>query len=474
MLDRHNLRDDQKFIVETMLREPAKLIVLKMGGGKTAAALTAARHLLDMFEVNRVLVIAPKRVAKDTWPTEVANWRHTRALSVAVIAGAADTVAKKKARDAAAGGNAEITIVNRESLVWLAKFHGTPSKWPYDMVIVDESSMFKAGKQRTKRTKYKNSKGQTVVRKGGKVTRFGVLAKVRKYIKRIYLLTGTAAPNGVIDLWGQAYLLDQGKRLGETQGKFHEKWFDKNQYSHAITPKDGAEDEIMGRISDIMVTLDSPKVVPDPVYIPIRVPLSRPVLRQFGEFKRTLVSEIHDVEAVTQGVLTNKLLQFANGSMYREDGSVAEVHSEKLDALDELIERAAGESVLVFYGFKFDLEAIRKRHPDAVVLNESETAVQDWNAGKIRILLAHPASCAHGLNLQYGGHIAIWYGLTWSLELFQQANARLPRPGQKHLVAIYFIIADGTTDERVLDVLQEKGVTQDRITNRVMRALTSD
>jgi SNF2 family DNA or RNA helicase len=191
-------------------------------------------------------------------------------------------------------------------------------------------------------------------------------------------------------------------------------------------------------------------------------------MKEYREFKKTLVSDIYDVEAVNAGVLTNKLMQFANGSMYNEQGEVIPVHKEKLDALDELIERADGDNVLIFYGFRFDLEEIRKRHPDAIVLNEAENAVSLWNEGKITKLLAHPASCAHGLNLQYGGHIAIWFGLTWSLELWLQANARLPRPGQTKIVSIYQILARGTVDERALSVLADKGTNQDRIIQAVL------
>lgn len=258
-------------------------------------------------------------------------------------------------------------------------------------------------------------------------------------------------------------MLDQGERLGRSKDAFEGRWFKKNPYSHEITPFDHSEQEIMGLIDDLMVSMPKLKIVPDPVHTPIYVDLPPAVMKEYRAFKKTLVSDLYDVEAVNAGVLTNKLMQFSNGSMYNERGEVVPVHSEKLEALDELIERAAGENVLIFYGFRFDLEQIRKRHPDAIVLNETENAVSLWNEGKVRKLLAHPASCAHGLNLQYGGHIAIWFGLTWSLELWLQANARLPRPGQEKIVSIYHILARGTVDERALEVLCAKGVNQDRI-----------
>ena len=463
---RSALREDQRFISGLIRRESHKLIVSRMGSGKTGATLDAVRFLLNSFTVLRVLIVAPKLVARETWPAEIAAWEHTRILRFAVAVGT-----DRRRREAIDAG-AEITIINRENLVWLWKHLGeNADNWPYDCVIVDKSSMFKAGRKRTARSKVKDAKGNTKIRRGGKMTRFGVLAAVRGKIDNIYLLTGT--PGELLDLWGQIYLLDRGRRLGATQSAYHSNWFIRNPYSFDIRPRPDAEDRIMRRIADVMVSLPPLDLVPPPVFIPVKVKLSPKVMREYREFERTLVSETHDVEAVSRGVLTNKLLQFANGSMYREDRSVAAVHTAKLDALDELIERAAGDPMLVFYGFKFDLDAIRRRHPEAVVLNESPAAVKDWNAGEIRILLAHPASCAHGLNLQYGGHLACWYGLTWSRELYLQANARLPRPGQTDLVAIYQIIKEGTADENVLVALGHKGANQDRVTRAVIARLAA-
>lgn len=455
LLSREDLRDQQHFIADQIRQRLIVLIVSAMGSGKTGATLTALRDLLDTLEATRILVVAPLRVAKDTWPTELETWAHTRCLSYAVCCG---TEAQRRY---ALAKEAEITIINTENLVWLAREIGNASKWPWDTVVIDESSRFKAGKKRTAKTKVRGKDGIIRARSGGKMTRFGVLSAARKNIRRVIELTGT--PGELDDLWGQIYLLDQGERLGSDRDDFMGRWFDVNPYSRAIEPKGHAKDEIMAAIGDVMVSLPPLELVPPPVFIPIRVTLSPSTMAEYKRFQRTLVSELHDVDAVNKGVLTNKLLQFSNGSMYREDGSIAQVHTEKLDALDDLIERAQDDPVLVFYGFRFDLAEIRKRHPDAVVLNESDTAVADWNAGKIKLLLAHPASCAHGLNLQYGGHIAIWFGLTWRLELYLQANARLPRPGQQHVVAIYQIIAEGTTDERVLEALDRKEATQEAI-----------
>ncbi len=459
---RSRLREKQRIIIDEILSNDAKLIVSGMGSGKTAATLTALRDLLDSTLSQQVLVIAPLRVATDVWPQEIQAWAHTRLIGCAVACGT------EAQRIAAVAKQAEITIINRENLVWLAKHLGSVENWPYDTVVIDESSMFKKGSKRTTRSRTKAADGTVKVNKGGNLTRFGVLTTARRKIRRIYELTGTPAPNGVEDLWGQMYLLDQGAALGRTKSAFLDRWFDVNPYTHQTNPKPGAEQEIMAAIRHLMVSLPSDKLVEDPVFIRVPVTLPPKVMLEYNEFEKSLVSETYDVEAVSKGVLANKLLQFANGSMYREDGSVAFVHDEKMKALDALVEEAQGENLLVFYGFKFDLQALRKRYPQAVVLNESSDAVEQWNAGKIKMLLAHPASCAHGLNLQFGGHICIWYGLTWSLELFLQANARLPRPGQKNLVAIYKILANGTYDEDAEAVLERKDATQTSVINSVL------
>lgn len=456
------LRDDQRFLADLMVREPYKLIVAPMGRGKTGATLTAVRDLVDAGEVKHVLVVAPLRVARDTWPEEIDTWEHTAALDYALAVGTPEeraTAVKRKAR---------VTIVNRSNLTWLWKHLRDGADWFFDALVVDESSMFKEGRKRTAKTRRKNAAGEVKISAGGNITSFKVLANARKTAKRVYLLTGTPAPNGPQDLWGQVYLLDRGERLGYTKDAFLKRWFIQDRYSYKIEPKEGSRAEIMQRIADVMISLPPLTLVPDPVYIPIRVRLPDEVMKEYRRFQRTLISEAHDVEAVSHGVLTNKLLQYANGSMYREDRSISAVHDEKLKALEELVERADGENLLVFYGFQFDLEQIRARYPDAVVLNEDDSAVRRWNAGEIRMLLAHPASAAHGLNMQYGGHIAIWYGLTWSLEYWLQANARLPRPGQKDIVAVYMIVAEDTVDEKVLTVLRAKETTQDKVTQAVL------
>ena len=521
LLTRDRLRDPQRQIVQMIHEHPALLVVLPMGGGKTVATLTAALDWLNQFEVRRVLVIGPLRVAKDVWPPEIAAWAHLRFLSVAVAVG------EPEARAAAVDSGAEITMVNFENLVWLVDYCAARGGWPFDMVVVDESSAFKAGKKRTTKSKTRSlRKVWVVVRKpsppappieeweevvgapiftdwreatawieesrseaydlrqeqrmvtritkGGKMTRFGALASVRRHIRRIVLLTGTPRPNGVIDLWGQLYLIDQGERLGRTQEAFLRRWFVQDSYTYQVTPRAGAEAEITDLVRDRVFSLPPPAEMPEPTFIEVPVTLPASALAEYRRFKRTLVSEAYDVEAVSRGVLTNKLLQFCNGSMYREDGSLVRIHNAKLEALDDIYIRAMGDPLLVFYSFKFDLAEIRSRYPEAVVLNESETAVDDWNAGRIKMLLAHPRSCAHGLNLQFGGHLAVWYGLTWSLELKQQADARLPRPGQKWPVAIYHLVAQGTDESRLLEVLSNRATTQEAFSEAVRRMILND
>lgn len=455
------LRAGQQLISRLVQEREAVLIISGMGSGKTGGTLDAAVKMLNRFKVHHVLAIGPRFVAQNTWPDELKQWEHTQAVSCAVAVGDA------KHRLVAINRRAEITTINFENLPWLAKSIRTIENWYWDMVIIDESSRFRAGEGRTKPTKVKTvdkKTGEIVVkaRKGGNMTRFGIMTTARRKIRRVVELTGT--PGDLRGLWGQSYLLDQGEALGRDKTEFDRKWFDKDPYNHTIEPKPNAEAGILKAMGKLAVTIPPEKVTEDAQFIPMRVRLPEKAMEEYRELEKTLYSQVHDVEAVSKGVLANKLLQMANGSLYREDRSVSHVHDAKLEALDELFEMAPNDNWLIFYGFQFDKEAIRARYPDAVVANEYKgDLVADWNKGKIRKMLAHPASIGHGTNLQYGGHLAAWFGLTWSLELWQQANMRLPRPGQEHQVLIYPIIAEGTYDERALDVLTDKGATQDRI-----------
>lgn len=454
------MRDGQRLISRIIREDRCKLIISGMGSGKTAGTLDALYEMLSRFEISHALVIAPWFVAVNTWPDEIETWRHTRALSYAVAVG------EPEERDAAVLARKEITTINFENLPWLAKHIRSVDNWYWDCVVIDESSRLAAGEARTKATKVKTvtkeGEIEVKVRKGGNMTRFGIMTTARRKIDRVIELTGT--PGDIRKLWGQSYLLDQGRALGRDKSTFERRFFDKDRYTHAVTEKPGAEAEVLRLMGNLAVTIPQEKVVDDPEILPVKVRLPDQAMQHYREFESTLFSEPYDVEAVSRGVLANKLLQFANGSMYREDRSVVPIHTAKLEALEELVETAGDESLLIAYGFQFDKETIRKRYPDAVVANEYRgDLVGDWNKGRIKKLLAHPASIGHGTNLQYGGRIAIWYGLTFSLELWLQFNARLPRPGQTKQVLIYPIIASGTYDERALTILKDRNATQDRI-----------
>lgn len=456
------LRENQRLISQIIQDDPAKLVILKMSGGKTAATLDALYERLSSLESNHVLIVAPWFVAKNTWPDEIKAWSHTQALSCAIAVGDADE------RAAAIERRAEITTINFENLPWLAKHLKTINNWYWDTVVIDESTRLAAGEGRTKRTKIKQVlKDGTVVRKvrpGGNQTRFGIITTARRKIERVIELTGT--PGDPKKLWAQAYLLDQGEALGRDKSVFESRYYDKNPYTHGMTEKPGAETEILRRMEHLAVTIPAQGMVPEPIMVPMKVKLPKKAMDQYAKFQRDMFAEEWDVEAVSRGVLANKLLQAANGCIYKEDRSVVEIHDEKLRALEELIETAGDESVLTFYSFQFDVQKIRKRFPNVVVAKEYRgDLIGDWNKGRIKHLLAHPATLGHGTNMQDGGHIFAWYGLTFNLEYWLQANARLPRPGQREQVYGYPIIAEGTYDERALKVLEERNVTQDRVIN---------
>lgn len=429
----------QAFAENFILNNAAAGLLLDMGMGKTAISLTAADKLLfDYFAVRKVLVIAPLKPARETWPPEAKKWDHLRHLRFSLILGS------KKERIAACGKEADIYIINREQVVWLVDYY--KSAWPFDMVIIDELSSFKSSKAQ----------------------RFRALKKVRKYITRIVGLTGTPSPNGLLDLWPEMYLLDEGKALGKTLTSYRETYFapDKRNATTIFSwkPKDGAEDAIYERLGGLCISMKSSDYLklPDRLMLRREFELSEKAAELYRTLERDtlLPFEDGDIDAPTAAILTNKLLQAAGGAAYDENGNVKVLHEDKLEALDQLIEEANGQPVLVFYAFRHELERILVRYPEAVDIKEKD-AVTRWNQGEVPILLAHPASAGHGLNLQEGGHIAIWYSLPTSLELYQQANKRLHRPGQKSTVLIHHILMKGTYDYRVLDnILVPKEVRQ--------------
>lgn len=485
MLDRDDLNDDQRYIASVIRSWKAVLVAMAMGGGKTAAVLTVIRDLLDEQLVRRVLVIAPPRVASDTWPEEIAKWRHTRALHYVVLDGAPSE------RQWVLGVDAEITIISRENWVWLfLLLTESGVKWPFDMIVWDESSSLRSFALR-KIQKVKPSESPPVKRRGLKRqwTRFGALAAVQKHVKYMVELSGTPAPNALIDLGGQIFILDGGERLGRNKTTFQDRWFRRawhpNQnYPGALEPMEHAFREITDRVRDIMIHIPPKPFENDtPVFVDVPITLSPWLMDEYETFKRTLVSEEYDVEAANSGVLTGKLVQFCNGAMYqakklvkvRKRGewvmdwecAVVPVHTLKLDALESVIEEAAGHPLLIAYSFEFDRAAILKRFPKCRLIAEEKNGIRDWNEGKVELALVHPAQIGHGTNLQFGGHLLCWYGLTWNPEWWDQLNARLPRRGQTHEVRIYRIIARGTVEDDMVERVYHKGRAQARIMEAV-------
>ena len=437
----------QQEAIRRIIEQPAAGLFLDMGMGKTVITLTAINELMfDRFEVARVLVIAPKRVAETTWPDEVKAWDHLRHLRVSLVLG------NERQRIEALRRQADIYVINRENVVWLVERLGR--RWPFDMVVIDELSSFKSPSAK----------------------RFRALRKVRPLIKRIVGLTGTPAPNGLIDLWPQIYLLDQGERLGRTVTGYRERYFlpEKLDSSRRIVytwkPKPGAEEAIYKKLADLCVSMKAEDwlALPERIDRVVTVKLPGEAYEQYRQMERDLLLPYADgdVVATTGATLAGKLLQMANGAVYDEHGKVRVIHEAKLDALEDVVEAANGRPVLVFYSYQHDLARIKARFPEARTL-ETERDVRDWNAGKVAIMLAHPAAAGHGLNLQAGGNIIAWFGLPWSLELYQQANARLYRQGQTRSVIIHHLVAQGTIDEAVMEALRAKKLTQESLLKAV-------
>lgn len=456
------LRSYQNYLADKIEELPAILAAAEMSLGKTGATLTGVRRVLRKNPTWRCIIVAPKEVAKNTWPDEVGEWEHLQDLTFTVVVGTA-----KERRDALAV-DADLTIINRENLQWLWDEIGGREGWRWQILAYDESSRLKGFTTRTKGSETS----------APQLSEFGVLCMAWPRIKKVIQLSGTPAPNGLIDLGGQARILfGPTSPLGRTKTEFKRKFFDEDKYSYAITEKAGAEEEIMRHLKPVMIGLRSEDYIdlPPRLFNPIMVKLPPKLRTQYREFEKTLYHTEHDVEAVNKGVLTNKLLQFANGGLYRTDESVDPpkrevifIHDLKIKKLESIIAEAAGKPVLIAYSFKFDMVQIRKKFPKAVFFEDDPNFVKNWNAGKIKIGVSHPASIGHGLNLQYGGFIQVWYGLTWSLELWDQFNRRLARPGQPApTVFVHVIMAEGTEDERQYEMLQTRGMTQDRITDKI-------
>ena len=441
---KYNPYEFQKYATNFIEQNEISAIFLECGLGKSVITLTAIKHLIAKGRAKRVLVIGPLRVALSVWPTEIEKWEHLKGLTYAVAVGTAAE------RTAALNRKCDITIINRENVEWLiAK---SAFKWCYDMLIIDELSSFKSFQAK----------------------RFKYLLKARPYVERIVGLTGTPSSNGLMDLWAEFRVLDLGERLGRYITRYRESYFtaDKRnaQVVFSYKPLPGAEERIYEKINDITISMKAKDYIKMPELITnnVFVSMTEKDKKIYDGLKADMVVAVQDeeIDAVNAAVLSNKLLQMANGAIYGEDKKVISIHGEKLNALEDLIESANGKPVLVAYWFKHDLTRIKARFPGAREIKTVED-IQAWNAKKIEIGLIHPASAGHGLNLQAGGSMLIWFGLTWSLELYQQTNARLYRQGQKETVVIQHILTKGTIDERVLSAISQKEKTQNALIDAV-------
>lgn len=427
----------QEYAIKYIEAHPISALLIDMGLGKTSITLTAIRNLLfDSFEVCKVLVIAPLRVAKNTWTDEIKKWEHLNTLTYSLIIG------NENERLSALNKKADIYIINRENVDWLVNKSGY--KFDFDMVVIDELSSFKNHQSK----------------------RFKSLMKVRPLVKRIVGLTGTPSSNGLMDLFAEFKILDMGKRLGYFIGQYRNTYFKPDKMNGPIVysykPLPNAENAIYEKISDITVSMKANEYLKMPELLTSNyvVELSNSEKNQYDEMKKSLVLEITDGEITASNAasLSNKLCQLSNGAIYDDEQNIVEIHDRKLEALEDIIESMNGKPLLIAYWYRHDLERIKSRFSVREIKTSED--ISDWNDGKIPVALIHPASAGHGLNLQNGGSTLVWFGLTWSLELYQQTNARLYRQGQKNTVVIQHIITKGTIDEQILKALQKKNKTQ--------------
>ena len=420
-------------------------LFLDMGLGKTVCTLTAIRDLMyETFEVGRVLVIATKRVALDTWTSEAEKWDHLQDLRVVRVLGT------PMERKFALAQDADVYVINRENVTWLVDYYAH-RKWAFDMIVIDELSSFKNPKSK----------------------RFRALRKVRSASDRVVGLTGTPAPNGYMDLWSEVYLLDRGKRLGKTLTAYRDAYFHPGRRNGPVIYEwildSGAEKLIREKLSDLCISMRSEDylTLPPLTVNDILIPLSKREMEVYRKMEKEKILEVgagDEISAFQAATVAGKLLQLSNGAVYTDEGRAIRIHDRKLDALEEILEAANGKPVLVFYSYRHDLSRLREKfqkHEPRMI--ETQRDIRDWNEGKIPLLLAHPQSMGHGLNLQAGGHIIVWFGLPWSLEAYQQANARLYRQGQTEAVIIHRLICKGTVDEVVAARLEKKSASQDAL-----------
>ena len=444
------LRDYQKYAVNFILNHKQACLFLDMGLGKTLSTLIAINDLKLLEDLGKVLIIAPLSVAKNTWPAEIKKWDQTKNLNYALILGSQDQ------RSKALATSKDLYIINRENIPWLVNYY--KKRWPFKTVIIDELSSFK----------------------NPAAKRFKALRLVRGRITRIIGLTGTPAPNSLLDLWSEIYLLDQGERLGRTITSYRDTYFNTGQKSGYVVYnwilKPDCETKIYKKIDDIAISMKSHDYLklPQRVNNTIKVKMTPTELGLYKKLEKEYVINIAkrgEVTASNAAVLSNKLLQLANGAIYDDDLKTIKIHDHKLNALEEITEEAQGQPILVFYQYEQDCSRILEKFPNAKKLDLNGDDIKNWNAGKIPLLLVQPQSAGHGLNLQYGGHIIVWFGLTWSLEYYQQANARLDRQGQTNSVIVHHLVTENTIDERVMNVLSGKAEKQNELLTAVKAIL---
>lgn len=393
--------------------------------------------MFDEFSVNKVLIVAPLRVSNTVWHTEATKWEHLNGLRFSIVTGS------QVERLSALQRSADIYVINRENIPWLVGYK--KDKWDFDMVVIDESSSFKSHSSQ----------------------RFKALKKVSNKITRMVQLTGTPASNGYMDIWSQIYLLDGGHRLGRTISLFRDRYFNRDYMGFKYELREGAIKQIQEKIGDLILSMSAEDYLELPEYIPsvLYNKLEGKLLKDYRVFEKQMIldvkreGKVNMISAVSAATLSNKLLQFCSGNLYDESGNVHHIHNLKIDTLKELIDENPNDNILVAYNYKHELTALQQAFPNGVLLDKKGEAVKDWNANKIKLLFAHPASAGHGLNLQYGGSLIVWYGFTWSLELYQQFNARLYRQGQKNHVRVLHIVV-GEIENHLMSTLMSKSVTQ--------------
>lgn len=432
------LYDYQKRIANSICQNESQGLFVDMGLGKTVSTLTAINDLLfDYFEISKILIVAPLRVANTVWKQEIDEWEHLNGITCSIVTGDLNN-RKNQLRK-----NSHIYVINRENIPWLQEYL-LKNKMKFDMVVIDESSSFKNPTSK----------------------RFRAMKKLLKNIERRVILTGTPSPNGYMDLWSQIYILDNGERLGPNITSYRSAYFDCDFMGYSYKLREGCDEKINKKISDIVFSMKTEDYISLPEFImqTIKIDMPRDLENKYNEFKRNMILEMeneNDINVTSAAVLTNKLLQFSSGAIYNENQEFIEIHNLKIETLRDILD-STNENVLVAYNFAHEKERLIKAFPEAKFLDANPKTIEDWNNGKIKILLAHPASAGHGLNLQKGGSILIWFGFQWSLELYQQFNKRLHRQGQKNTVRC-FHLALGEIEYKLLRSLEDKNMTQKKL-----------